>query len=89
MSCDLTSKPYRPGLPRSRTCTPGCSWSASHGWLNHAALIVAVPSEILAVTIVRRPRSGRFETLSTSPAIATSSLEPPSAAIATSSTADS
>jgi hypothetical protein len=27
---------------------PGLSWSASHGWLNQAALIDAVPSEMRA-----------------------------------------
>jgi hypothetical protein len=55
--------------------------------LNHDAATDAVPSEIRAVTILRRPR--RLDlTFSTSPAITTSS-GPPSAAIATSSAADS
>ena len=87
-SYDLTSNPYRPFFPRSRTRVPGLSWLSTHGWLNQAAPIVAVPSEIRAVTIVRRPRSLREETLSTSPATTTSS-SPRSSAIATSSAADS
>ncbi len=67
---------------------PGCSWSATHGWLNQPAVTGTEPSETRAVTRTRRPRSGRFATFRTSPTITASSSGRRSR-IATSSTADS
>ena len=75
-------------FPRRRMRTPGASCCASQGWLKNVAGTVDVPSEIFTVRIVSRPRR-RELTLSTSPAITTSSSPPPSEAIRTSGAAAS
>ena len=55
---------------------PGRSLSASHGWLNHLAVIEPVSSRIVAITIVRRRRGRRTRTDSTTPEITTSLVAP-------------
>ena len=67
---------------------PGVSFSASHGWLNHVAVMAPpLPSRTTALTIVLLPRSGRDRELTTWPEIATSPSTRPSRAIGTSSAA--
>src|SRR4051794_9946839 len=67
---------------------PGVSFSASHGWLKNDALTCPpLSSRTIAVTTVRRPRSGRARALAIRPSIATSPSAWPSFAIETCSAA--
>ena len=88
--CRSSSRRSRTGRAcrAARIGVPGVSFSASHGWLKNDALICPpLPSATIALTSVRRPRSGRERALTIRPSIATSPSASPSFEIATWSTA--